>query len=248
MKNAWIVSFSRFPMLVIGLLIFSALFISMGLDFQFPFLNDMSPIYFTLVNVLCFVLLHHLLKKDGRSLKDLSGFQRERLWKDILYGFLWLFILYIPFLIAVVITMLTMFGTDFHLHFQTVFTGDAESSNFARPEWLLWFSACTALVFPFLNAPIEELMYRGYAQPIFLKHFNKIVPAIAIPSLGFALQHIMLAPSWQGAVVYFVAFFLWGVGSGIIYYKQKRLFPLIVCHFVVNVAFSVIPIILLISK
>ncbi|MBS4201828.1 CPBP family intramembrane metalloprotease [Bacillus sp. FJAT-49732] len=247
MKNAWIVSFIRFPMLIIGLLVFSILFMLMGLDFQFPFLNDISPIYFTIVNIISFILLHHILKKDSRSLKELVDFQRERVWKDILFGFLWLFVLYIPFITAVLVTMYIMFGSDFYMHFQTVFTGNAENLNFARPEWLLWLSAFVALIFPFLNAPIEEVMYRGYAQPIFLKHYLKIAPAIVIPSLGFALQHIMLAPSWQGAVVYFVAFFLWGVGSGIIYYKQKRLFPLIVCHFIVNTAFSVVPIIFLIS-
>ncbi|MBS4196771.1 CPBP family intramembrane glutamic endopeptidase [Lederbergia citri] len=245
MKSAWIISFIRFPMLIIGVLIFSVLFIVAGLDFQFPFLNDISPIYFTIVNALCFILLHQLLKKEGRPLKELVGFQRERLWKDMLFGFLWLFVLYIPFLLAVISTMFIMFGPNFYMHFQTVFTGD---TIFARPQWLLWLSACVALIFPFLNAPIEELMYRGYAQPFFLKHYQKVIPAIAIPSLGFALQHTMLAPSWQGTVVYFVAFFLWGIGSGIIYYKQKRLFPLIVCHFIVNIAFSVVPIIFLITN
>ncbi|MCR2822219.1 CPBP family intramembrane glutamic endopeptidase [Lederbergia panacisoli] len=245
MKSAWIVSFIRFPMLIICLLVFSIVFMLLGLDFQFPFLNDISPIYFTIVNVLCFGLLYHLLKKDGRSLKELVGIKRERLWKDILFGFLWLFVLYIPFLLAVIVTMVILFGADFHLHFQTVFTGDSIS---ARPDWLLWLSASISLIFPLLNAPIEELMYRGYAQPIFLKSYQKIAPAIVIPSLGFALQHIMLAPSWEGAVVYFVAFFLWGIGSGIIYYKQKRLFPLIICHFIVNIAFSVVPIIFLITN
>jgi len=244
MKKAWIMSFIRFPMLMIGLLIFSVLFMLMGWDFRFPFLNDISPIYFTIVNALCFILLRHLLIKDGRSLKELTGFQRDLFWKDVLFGFLWLLVLYIPFLIAIIITMLIMFGPDFYLHFQTTFAGDI---TFSRPQWLLWLSALVSLIFPFLNAPIEELMYRGYAQPIFLKVFQKAAPAIIIPSLGFALQHIMLAPSWQGGVVYFAAFFLWGIGSGIIYYKQKRLFPLIVCHFIVNIAFSIAPIIFLIK-
>ena len=66
------------------------------------------------------------------------------------------------------------------------------------------------------------------------------------PAIGFAFQHVMLAASLQGAIVYAVAFTTWGMGSGIIYHKQKRLFPLIVCHFIVNTAFSLVPIVFLI--
>jgi hypothetical protein len=196
--------------------------------------------------VLCFFLLHRILKKEGRSIKELIGFQPGRIGKDILFGILWLVILYVPFVITVMGTLFIMYGADFPLHFQTVFAGDSENVMFARPSWIMWLAACISLVFPFFNAPIEELMYRGYAQPLFIKKYKKVWLGILIPSIGFALQHIMLAASLPGAVVYAVAFLVWGIGGGIIYYKQKRLFPLIVCHFFVNIAFSIIPIIFLI--
>lgn len=38
----------------------------------------------------------------------------------------------------------------------------------------MWFSAIISLIFPFLNAPIEELMYRGYAQTKFIAHNKKV--------------------------------------------------------------------------
>lgn len=63
----------------------------------------------------------------------------------------------------------------------------------------------------------------------------------------FGLQHILLEASIQGAIVYAVAFFLWGIVSGFIFYKQKRLMPLIICHFIVNLSFSVLLIILMIT-
>lgn len=246
MKNAWLVSFIRIPLLLVMLAIFSLLLRQFGHEVSFPFLPDLSTVYFTVVNVICFFLLHRILKKEGRSIKELLGFRVESLGKDILFGFLWLFVLYIPFAAAVMGTMFFMFGTDFINHFQTVFAGDIDYESLTRPIWLLWFSACVSLIFPFLNAPIEELMYRGYAQPRFIKGYKKVWLGIIIPSIGFALQHVMLAPSLQGAIVYMVAFFVWGIGSGIIYYKQKRLFPLVVSHFIVNLSFSVMPIIFLI--
>jgi membrane protease YdiL (CAAX protease family) len=35
-------------------------------------------------------------------------------------------------------------------------------------------------------------------------------------------------------VVYGVAFFVWGLGSALIYRWQRRLMPLIIAHFLVN--------------
>ncbi len=245
MKKAWLVSFIRFPLLILGLMLLFLFLKLSGLDFQFPFLPDLSTIYFTVVNVLCFIILYQIIKREGRSFKELIGFRSDRILKDILFGFLWVFVLYIPFVIAIMGTMFIMYGPEFIHHFETVFAGEG-TMTFTRPRWLMWFAAIVALVFPFLNAPIEELMYRGYAQPLFIKHYQKVWVGILIPSIGFALQHVMLAASFQGAIVYAIAFLFWGIGSGFIFHKQKRLFPLIICHFIVNIAFSVFPIVFLI--
>ncbi|AZU60024.1 CPBP family intramembrane glutamic endopeptidase [Neobacillus mesonae] len=246
MKNAWLVSFIRFPMLIMTLLIFFLLLKKAGIQFQFPYLPEFSTVYFTIVNVLCFFLLHHLLKKEGRSIQDLIGFHRKRVIKDILLGILWLFVLYIPFVVTILGTMFVMYGPDLFQHFHTVFIGNEEIYTFSRPDWLIWLTACISIIFPFLNAPIEELMYRGYAQPLLIKHYKKVWAGLIIPAVGFALQHMILAVSIHGAIVYAAAFFVWGVGSGVIYHKQKRLFPLIICHFFVNIAFGILPILFLI--
>lgn len=247
MKNAWLVSFIRFPLLI-GTLLFLFLLLKIaGLPFRFPFLPEFSNVYFTVINVICFILLHRLLKKEGRSIKELIGFRLVLLGKDILFGVLWLFSLYIPFILTIMCIMFVMFGPELFENFSTVFAGNEDLYTFARPAWLMWFIACISLIFPFLNAPIEELMYRGYAQPSFIRHSKKVWLGILIPSVGFALQHVILAVSLQGAVIYGAAFFVWGIGSGIIFHKQKRLFPLIICHFFVNLAFAVLPILFLIQ-
>lgn len=247
MYKAWLVSFIRFPLLIIAFLLFFLMLKWMGLEFHFPFLPDLSAICVIWINVICFIVLHFILKKEGRSIREVIDFRSELLFKDILFGLLWVIVLYIPFVLAVTGTMFVMYGTDLIQHFQTVFIGNEEIFSLTRPRWFMWSTAILSLTFPFLNAPIEELMYRGYAQPMFIKHYQKIWLGILIPSIGFALQHIMFAASWQGALVYGVAFFVWGIGSGIIYYKQKRLFPLIICHFIVNIAFSIFPLMFLLS-
>ena len=55
----------------------------------------------------------------------------------------------------------------------------------------------------------------------------------------------MLAASWQGALVYIGAFFFWGLGSALIFHYHQRLFPIIIAHFVVNLAFAAMPLVLL---
>lgn len=241
MKNAWIVSFIRLPMLLAVLLLLAIFLHLFGLTFDLTFLPYLSTFYFTIVNILCLFLLYYLAKKEGNSVKKWIDFRSDHLRKDLLYGILWLFVLYIPFIFAILGMMFVLYGTDLFIHFQTVFTGDLEHSTLSLPKWFMWITAGISSIFPFLNAPIEELMYRGYAQTLFHKHYRKAWISIVIPSSGFALQHIMLAASLQGAVVYAAAFFLWGIGSGIIYHIQKRLFPLIICHFLVNLIFGLLP-------
>lgn len=242
MKSALFVSFVRIPLLFIAASIMFLLFAWSGLAFNFPFLPELSTVFFTIVNIFCFYLMYRLLKKEGRSLKQLIGFRKEVLGKDIAYGFFWLFVLYLPFVGAVMGTMFFLFGNDFINQFELVFAGDIANTSYARPRWLLWFAAIVSLIFPFFNAPIEEIMYRGYAQPKFIQRTGKVWIGLLVPSIGFSLQHVMLAPSFEGAIVYATAFFVWGLGSGIIFHRQRRLFPLIICHFLVNIAFSAFPI------
>ena len=50
----------------------------------------------------------------------------------------------------------------------------------------------------------------------------------------------MFAVDVRGMVVYGFMFFAWGIAAGIIVYKQKRLAPMVIAHWIVNVAFGVL--------
>lgn len=240
MRKAWLVTFIRFPLLLITMFLFS-----LTLSLPIPFAPDIAVIYFMIVNLISLIFMKGLLKAEGRSIWDIIDFQRNRLGKDILFGFLWLFVLFIPFVIAINGAAFLMYGADYINQFEVIFAGDLTSIS-ATPQWLKWVGAIISLAFPFINAPIEEIMYRGYAQPKFTAGFTSATVGVLIPSIGFSLQHIMLAASWQGALVYVVAFLFWGIGSGVIFHFQKRLFPIIIAHFIVNLAFAAFPIVFLI--
>jgi membrane protease YdiL (CAAX protease family) len=64
--------------------------------------------------------------------------------------------------------------------------------------------------------------------------------AILIPAVLFGLQHAWYAPTPDAVLVYVCAFFVWGLGAGVIASRQRRLLPLIIAHFTVNL-FTTLP-------
>ena len=68
--------------------------------------------------------MNRLLHSQGRSIRDLIDFQRDRLGKDLLWWLLWIFVLFIPFAAALNRVAFLIFGTDYLNQFQVIFTGD----------------------------------------------------------------------------------------------------------------------------
>lgn len=133
------------------------------------------------------------------------------------------------------------------MRFATVFAPDVA----ATPEFAPWFTWVAALavgvVFPLTNAPIEELFYRGYAQSRLQRSTGSGSVAVLVPTLGFSLQHLGLAPTVAAIPVFLVAFFVWGLGAALIRRWHGRLVPLVVAHLLTNAAFGIVPLVILAS-
>src|SRR5690606_11976090 len=187
----------------------------------------------------CLVLLR-------RRLRSLAGYDPSRLGRDTLLGLLWLCVLFVPFALALNLAMLLLFGPGEMLGaYETVFAPDPSVLVEFSP-WFAWASAlATALLFPITNAPAEELVYRGHAQGGLFAAGHPAWLAVGLPAVAFGAQHVLLAPSAAGMVVYGCAFFAWGFGAGIIYRRHGRLMPLIIAHFVTNLLFAVAPLVIL---
>jgi len=239
LKWPLIVSFARLPLL--GAIGMAALF-ALRRPFSFPPLVDISALYFVVGNVVCYFLLRRVLGQEGCSIPQLLGFSRDRLGRDILWGLLWTLVLYVPFAAALLGTLGLMFGGEAFARMASVFTPTVNGPSL--PPWAGLIAAITAaILFPITNAPIEELYYRGYAQPRIAAATGRPWAGMLIPTLGFGLQHILLAPTGTGMVVFASSFFAWGLGAAIIYRRQQRLIPLIVAHFVTNLLFSLVPLV-----
>ena len=183
-------------------------------------------------NLVCLALVVRRVRATGSSMGALIGFRRGRLGRDILWGLLWLAVLYLPFVATIMLVMRALHGDAMFTAFETVFF-DPEAVPPLSPWVATVFAVVAVVTFPPLNAPTEELLYRGSAQNDLARRMP-VALAILVSAAFFGLQHVWYAPTPDAVLVYACAFFVWGIGSGIIAWWQRRLLPLIIAHGLVN--------------
>jgi membrane protease YdiL (CAAX protease family) len=203
----------------------------LGFDSSFPPTPLVATLALIPVNLATLFIARRMLHRAGSRLRDLIGFEASRLGRDVLWAFLWLTVLYLPFVASITGTMFALHGADALERFETVFVPEVVPDFPVAVAIAL--GAVAVLTFAPINAPAEEVAYRGLAQGA-LTASGRGWLAVLVPSLLFGLQHLFFAPSPSATVVYGVAFFVWGVGSALIYRWQRRLMPLIISHFLVN--------------
>lgn len=200
----------------------------------------------TITNIVCLGLLLWRARVEGFRLSDLVGFERSRLLGDFGWGLLWSMGLYALMIGGIVVMWLVIQGLT-GMTFEQIFMGDADFT-FDVPRWMtVALAIVSGVAFPLLNAPIEELQYRGYAQPRLIAAAGSAWPGIGIQAAGFGLQHAAFAYTLSAAPLLVVGFFIWGFGAGLIANRQKRLMPLIVAHFISNLSFGIVPLVFMLS-
>jgi membrane protease YdiL (CAAX protease family) len=188
------------------------------------------------VNILCLSLVRRLLHTQGRTVRDVLGLEPRRILRDLLWGLLWIAVLYLPFTGAIMLVTWLQHGRELFERMETVFFDPAAVPALTPLAWAV-IGIIGALTFAPLNAPVEELVYRGYAQGTLRRRWP-IALAVLAPAAVFAVQHVWYAPTPDAVAAFVVAFFVWGAGSGLIYLRQRRLMPLVFAHGLVNLFFT----------
>ncbi len=188
------------------------------------------------VNIVCLVVALRLLRADGQSLRDLFGYAPGSWRRDIWWGLLWVTVLWVPFAAAVIGTAWLLHGERAFAAFETMFY-NPDAVVETPPVVLLVLGIVAFVCFAPLNAPTEEIVYRGYAQSRLSRAWPTAI-AVIVSSLVFGVQHAFFAPTVDAMIVYIVAFTCWGLGSAIIVLRQRRLLPVTIAHFVVNLMTS----------
>lgn len=221
--------------LVVTLVIWLIIRATSGIE-SFPPSTTWATLGLLPVNMLCLVMVRKFYRDEGMSLSAALGIQKGRIGRDVLWGLLWLFVLNVPFMAVVAGTVFALYGSDAPSAFATIFF-DPESSVQMEPALLLVVSLVAVVPFMLINAPTEELVFRGYGLDGIASRWGGAA-AILATSLLFGAQHILFAATVPGMLVYFIAFTVWGLCAAIIVRKQGRLLPVVIAHWIVNIMMS----------
>ncbi len=223
--------------------------VAMGKESNFPPGIMLSGISMFPVNIICFLLTSKFMQQEGQSIRESLAPQKKKILREIGIGMLWEVVLFIPFMLAIMLTAWLFYGNGMFQAFETIFYNPNNEVELS-PIVMLILGIITTLTFAPINAPVEEAVYRGYAQSRLIKKWSVRV-SIIFSALIFGVQHIFYATTSASAIIYFAAFAMWGAVSGLIVYRQKRLFPIIVAHFLVNLFTSlpalIFPILILVG-
>jgi uncharacterized protein len=186
------------------------------------------PVYGTLADVGCLALLFWLTRQEGIRLLDLVGLDLKRLKTEIPLG-LGLFILIAP---------VTIFGGG--MLAQGLAYGQLNPEfpeyTFIRTLPLLALLYARLLWWPIWSVT-EEMTYNGYALPRLIAQTKSRWVSIVLVAFFFALQHsfLMLA-GFQFGFYMFLAFLPLSIAMVLVYLRIRRLPPLIVAHWLMDLS------------
>ncbi|GCE24227.1 CPBP family intramembrane glutamic endopeptidase [Dictyobacter kobayashii] len=181
-------------------------------------------------DLLCLLLLARLVRKEGIHLRDLFCATRQHILRDLVLGIALFMGSYIAVAGLNVLSLFVFYGPNFFQNTQALQT--LLGSTGINPLGIPFQIAISLLVLPISVGFVEELVYRGYAQPRIQALSGSKWLAILLMALGFGLQHVVFGLlSWQFALSGFLTTFVTGIIFGGLYLLNKqRLSILILIH------------------
>jgi hypothetical protein len=190
------------------------------------------PVYGTLIDAGCLVLLWRLTRREGIRLVDLVGFQHGRLLRDTLLGFALIPVSLVFILGGIYAAGWLLFGT-------------------LTPPYLfgplpLPAALYGVLVWPFIWGLTEQMTYNGYLVPRFQVLSRNTSLAVTVVAFVWSFQHVVMPLTFDAT---FMAFRLVSplphtVFATLVYLRLRRLLPLAIAHAVMDGASVLIGVLL----
>ena len=187
------------------------------------------PVYGTLIDAGCLVLLWRLTRREGIDLFDLVGFERARLARDTLLG-----------LALIPVSLVFIFGGVYA-------AGWLVYGTLTQPYFLGGLPLAAALygvlIWPFVWGLTEQLTYNGYLVPRFQILCRNTSVAIAVVAFVWSMQHAFMPLTFDAK---FMAYRLLAsvpssVFETVLYLRLRRVVPLAIAHALMDGSTVLIP-------
>ncbi len=198
----------------------------------FKIVNDPTPwqsagewwiVYGTLIDLGCLVAVFLSVRKEGIRIRDLISYEKSKLKRDILFGLLF-------YVIAGAISFGSIVLCGFLIY--GVFPAPTSITKIHWVGLIYSFS-----IFPIFWAFTEEVFYNGFLFPRFeaitdskWKAYLIVVPIFTIQHIALPLQlnsqALLYGAIWTLPLVLVIVF---------IYMKTRRLLPLIIMHYLIEI-------------
>lgn len=178
----------------------------------------------TVCNIITIVVLMAICKSEGYTYKKLIGYQRG-------HGNLKYTLLIV--VLMLILGMGGMYGFGFVIYGYVPVT-------MVQPI-PVWFALINVILLPLTVVFAELPLYFGYALNGIEKVTGNRLLSIVYPMFFYALQHsfIPLLYDWKHILFRFLSFLPLMLVLGIIYYKRRKLEPLMIGHAILDLATGV---------
>lgn len=180
------------------------------------------PVYGTLIDAGCLVLLWLLTRGEGIGLFDLVGFDRARLLRDVLLGFA-----LIP--VSLVFILGGVYAAGWLLY------GTLTPPYLNEP--LPWPAALYGvLVWPIIWGLTEQMTYNGYLLPRFQVLCRHTGFAVALVAFVWSFQHVVMPLTFDTKFMLFrlLSPVPHSMFVTLLYLRLRRLLPFALAHAVMD--------------
>lgn len=186
-------------------------------------------VYGTFVDAGCLAAMFWFTKREGIRMRELFGPIGLRHGRDIFLGFAYFLLVFPLFLIGGIVFHRLLYGTS------SVDAGAYLTQPHFMPLWAVVYSLS---IWWLIWSPTEEATYQGYVLPRMRALTGRTWVAFAVVGLVWAFQHSLLpfVADWRFMLFRTLAFAPGVFAMMAIYWRTRRLAPLILAHWPMDIA------------
>jgi uncharacterized protein len=185
-------------------------------------------VYGTLVDIGCLIGLRYFTRREGIRMRDLLGPIRLRHGRDVLLGLGYCILVFPFFLVGGILAHRLLYGAA---------TSDP-GSYLVQPHFIpMWALVYSLSLWWLIWSPTEEATYQAYVMPRLQALTGRTWLTFLIVGFFWAGQHTALSfiPDLRFIAFRFLAFLPGVLVMMIIYWRTRRLTPLIIAHWPMDI-------------